>query len=98
MKRIFAITIALFTLSAFAAVTPAQMKQIRKASADVMYAVGAEPELNAQLVSVKIVDELGSRVKVRFIYDEAMFGVRACTYYYDLSKMAPVKNSWLCEP
>lgn len=94
----FLVLIALFSLSALAGVTPAQMKEIRKATYDVMYAVGAEPELNATLLSVKIVDELGSRVKVKFVYEEAMYGKRTCSYYYDLKVMAPVNNSALCEP
>lgn len=94
----YLVLIALFSFSVFAAVTPAQMKEIRRATNDVMYALGAEPELNAQVLSVKVIDELGSRVKVKFVYEEAMYGQKTCTYYFDLTTMAPVNNSALCEP
>lgn len=94
MKLLFAL--CLFSFSVFAAVTPAQMAEIRKSTPEVMYAVGADPELNATILDVRVVSELGSRVKVKFTYTEDMYGKRSCTYYYDLKAMDVVANSWLC--
>ena len=88
----------LVTLNVFASVTPAQMKAIRASAFDVMIQVGGEGELNAHVTKVKVIDELGSRVKVEFSYDEQMFGTRTCTYYFDLDFMKPVPRSALCNP
>ncbi len=92
----FVIMLCLFSVTVFASVTPAQMKEIRLAATDVMYAVGGEGELNATVTKVKVVSELGSRVKVQFTYEEQMYGERTCTFYYDLKVMDVVNSSWLC--
>ncbi len=87
-----------FSAFAIAGVTPAQMKEIRKSASEVMYDLGAEAELNARVKKVSVVDELGNRVKVKFTYEELMFGERTCTFYFDLKKMKVVAGSALCEP
>lgn len=94
----FIIVLLAFSALAIAGVTPAQMKEIRKSAYEVMYDLGAEPELNATVKKVAVVDELGSRVKVKFTYEEMMYGERTCTYYYDLKMMKVVAGSALCEP
>jgi len=94
MKLIIALLV--FSSFALAGVTPAQMKEIRKSAVEVMYDLGADSELNARVKRVSIVDELGSRVKVKFTYVENMYGERTCTYYYDLKKMDVIPGSALC--
>ncbi len=94
MKLIIAL--CLFSLTVFASVTPAQMAEIRMSANEVMYEVGGEGELNAHVTSVKVGRQLGSRVKVKFTYEELMYGKRTCTYYYDLKMMEVVAGSALC--
>lgn len=94
----FIIALIMFSAFALAGVTPAQMKEIRKSASEVMYDLGADPELNAMVKKVAVVDELGSRVKVRFTYEEMMYGERTCTYYFDLKMMKVVAGSALCQP
>lgn len=94
MKLILALLV--FSSFAFAGVTPAQMREIRKSADEVMYDLGAEGELNAHVTKVAVVSQLGDRVKVKFTYEELMFGQKTCTFYYDLTKMEVVARSALC--
>lgn len=91
----FFILLMFVSFSALAAVTPAQLSQIQQDTSEVMMTL-ADSRLNPVLHSVRIADELGSRVKVKFTFSEDMYGKKNCSYYYDLSVMAPVANSVLC--
>lgn len=86
---------ALITVSAFAEVTPREMKQIRQDTRKVMMTV-ADERLEPKLLSVTIVSELGSRAKVRFTFVEDLYGKKTCTYYYELKSMKPLTSSLLC--
>ena len=92
----YALVVLLFSFSVFAAVTPAQMKQIRMDTYEVMLEV-ADGELDPDLRSVKVIDELGSRATIQFRFFEEQFGERTCTYIYDLRTMAPMRNTVLCD-
>lgn len=95
MKR-FALIAALFSFSALASVTPAQMRQIHEAAKLAMYESGADARNNPIMYSVRVVDQLGSRARVAFSYNEDAFGVKDCTFYYDLATMNTVARSVLC--
>lgn len=90
------IVFLVFSTLAIAGVTPAQMNEIRKSATDVMFDLGANPDLNPVVLKVAVISELGSRVKVKFTYEEEMFGKKTCTFYYDLNKMEVVARSALC--
>ncbi len=94
MKLIF---LSLFiSLYAFASVTPEQFRAIQKESIGVMMDLGADPDLNPRVTSVKVLSTLGSRVKVKFSYIENLYGKKNCTFYYDLETEAAVPRSALC--
>lgn len=82
--------------SALASVTPEQMRAIRIEATNVMYSVGGEGELNATVTKVRVIDQLGDRVKVEFKYEELMYPERTCTFYFDLKRMSSVARSALC--
>lgn len=84
------------TANVFASVTPAQMTEIRIATTDVMYSLGADVNLKPRVLSVRVIDQLGSRVKVQFTYEEEMYGEKTCSYYYDLQRMMALRQTALC--
>ncbi len=86
----------LFSLSAMASVTPEQMRDIREESVEVMMDLGADPRLNPRVTSVKVISQLGDRVKVKFSYVEDHFGKKTCTFYYDLKVETAIQGSGLC--
>lgn len=90
--------LALFvSLNVFAAsVTPQQMRDIRAEAKVVMMDLGANPELSPMVTSVRIIEEIGSRVKVKFTYVEEMYGSKTCTFYYDLVRGEGVPRTALC--
>lgn len=94
--KLFLIALIVCT-SALASVAPAEMKEIRRSATEVMYLLGAQSQLNPAVTRVRIIDELGSRVKVQFTFTEYSYGSRTCTYDFDLNSNNVVSNSWLCD-
>ena len=88
---------AFLSFSAIAAVSPEDKFMIKQLAPEVMFLVGANPKLNPKVLSTKIINELGNRVQVEFIYKEDMFGVKKCTFIYDMEVQDLVQNSWLCK-
>lgn len=92
----FFLALFFMSFSAIAEVTPEQMNSIFRDTEDVMLELGADVRLRPRILSIGVASTLGSRAKIRFTYREDYYGIKKCTYYYDLSVMAPVKNSALC--
>lgn len=84
------------SLFAFASVTPEQFRDIQKEAIEVMMDLGADPDLNPRVTSVKVISTLGDRVKVKFSYQEDHYGKKTCTFYYDLETESAVPRSALC--
>lgn len=88
----------LFSIGAFAQMSQNQDLDLNlwEVSEEVMYDLGANPRLDPEVISVKIIDQLGSRIKVKFQYTEEMYGKKTCTYYYDLKLNEVRAGSALC--
>lgn len=95
MKIIF-LMMMILTFNAFADVTPEQLREIEAESVNVMMDMGADPRLNPRVTSVRVISQLGNRVKVKFSYVEQYYGKKTCTFYYDLDSASVVYGSGLC--
>lgn len=94
MKYLFLVMI--ICTSAFASVSPEEMRFIRTKVDAVMYSVGANPDLHPRVTKMSEVSELGDRVLIQFTYVEDVYGKRTCTFYFNRSIAEVVDGSWLC--
>lgn len=98
MKAFLAMIILFSSLQVFAQTSQSQnvATDLWEISEGVMYELGADPRLNPKIIYVKVVDTLGTSVKIKFQYEEDMYGKKTCTYYYDTKTDAARPNSALC--